>query len=151
MILEKKEKSVYPLYCIEAWCFAVFEAGARFAPFPVNYIDRQLRKDLANHVRETVCFTRKVNNGMERLMIYVLYHNHCKDYREGNPRYRGITHAEMAGLEKKRQDLALRQVFTRRKFLSLETVTGEYLKVWKRELVTPLREGREYLPQYALG
>jgi len=54
-------------------------------------------------------------------------------------------------LEKKRQELALRQVFTRRKFLSLETVTGEYLKVWKRELVTPLREGREYLPQYALG
>ena len=121
------------------------------ALFPVNYIDRQLRKDLANHVRETVCFTRNVNNGMERLMIYVLYHNHYKDYREGNPRYRGITHAEMAGLEKKRQELALRQVFTRRKFLSLETVTGEYLKVWKRELVTPLREGREYLPQYALG
>ena len=34
--------------------------------------------------------------------------------------------------------------------LSLEKVIGEYLKVWKRELVTPLRKGRDYLPLYAL-
>jgi len=118
--------------------------------FAVNYIDRQLRKDLANHVRETVCFTRNVNNGMERLLIYLLYHNHFKDFREGKPRYTGVSHAEVAGLDKETEKRALRQVFTRRKLLSLEKVSGEYLKVWKREMVTPLRKGRDYLPLYAL-
>jgi transposase-like protein len=39
--------------------------------FPVNYLDRELRKDLHEHVRQTVCFGRNVNRQMERLVLYL--------------------------------------------------------------------------------
>ena len=119
--------------------------------FSANYFDRELRKDQANHVRETVCFTRNVNNGMERLMIYVLYHNHCKDYREGDAEYKGVTHGQVAGVSGSREKDALRYFFTRRVFLSLEPVTGEARRLWVRGLITPLKQGREYVPNYAFG
>ena len=49
--------------------------------FSVNYLDRELRKDCANYVRETVCFSRNVNNCMERFWVYFVYHNYRKRYR----------------------------------------------------------------------
>ena len=118
--------------------------------FAANYFDRELRKDQANHVRETVCFTRNVNNGIERLMIYVLYHNHCKDYRIGEAKYVGVTHGQIAGVSRSMEREALRHFFTRRFFLTLEPVRGEAKRVWVRGLITPLKRGREYLPGYAL-
>ncbi|MBI9104172.1 MAG: hypothetical protein JEY99_17275 [Spirochaetales bacterium] len=44
----------------------------------VNYLDRELRKDNSDHTRETVQFAKNVNNLMDRLAIYRLYHNFIK-------------------------------------------------------------------------
>jgi len=51
--------------------------------FASNYLDREIRKDQANHRRETVCFNRNVANGMSRLMCYLVHHNYRKRYRIG--------------------------------------------------------------------
>jgi hypothetical protein len=65
--------------------------------FAANYMDRQIRKDQANHVRETVCFARNVNNVMSRLFVYFTYHNYLKAYRERESAKR--SHAEVAGIQ----------------------------------------------------
>jgi hypothetical protein len=64
--------------------------------FPVNYLDRELRKDLHEHVRESVCFGRNVNRQMERLSLYLLYHNYVKSHRT---RWGPISNAVVAGYE----------------------------------------------------
>jgi len=51
--------------------------------FAVNYFDREIRKDQSNHTRETVEFSRDVNNAMDRLWMYSAYHNYVKPYRSG--------------------------------------------------------------------
>jgi hypothetical protein len=43
--------------------------------FAVNYADREIRKDLAEHRRETVCFARSAAMSMARLWVYVADHN----------------------------------------------------------------------------
>ena len=70
--------------------------------FPVNYIDRQIRKDVSDHVRETVQFAKCPSAMMIRLAIY-RYHHNCLiarrvcEERAGNPE----THAERAGITRK--------------------------------------------------
>ncbi|MGA7615669.1 MAG: hypothetical protein WBX15_10885, partial [Thermoanaerobaculia bacterium] len=49
--------------------------------FPVNYVERQLRKDQVNHVRETVQFARCPAAMMNRLTIYQGYHNYLMPRR----------------------------------------------------------------------
>lgn len=64
--------------------------------FPVNYLDREIRKDLHEHVRETACFGRNVNAQMERLTLYLFYHNYRNRHRAHGDRH---SNAEMAGLD----------------------------------------------------
>ena len=64
--------------------------------FSVNYFDRELRKDLAEHHRESVCFARNVNCSTARFSVYLLYHNFFKSYRINNNSSK--THADAAGL-----------------------------------------------------
>jgi transposase-like protein len=61
---------------------------------PANYLDRQIRKDQANHVRETVQYARCPSAIMLRLAIYQVYHNYLmprrvKEQRRGNWQTRG--------------------------------------------------------------
>ena len=65
--------------------------------FSVDYIDREFRKDLANHVRETVKFARNVNDCMARMVVYLAHHNFKKVYRIRHERSGLRTHAEIAG------------------------------------------------------
>ena len=107
--------------------------------FPVNYIDRELRKDLAEHVRETVRFARNVNYCMERLWIYLLDHNMNKRYRINDRVGVERTHADEAGADPGDQARATRSLFTRRRFLSFETLEPAMSRVWRREHQTPLK------------
>jgi hypothetical protein len=114
--------------------------------FSVNYLDRELRKDLHEHVRETVCFGRNVNRQMERLSLYFWWHNFKKPHRaRGDPR----SHAEIAGYNPKQMKTGLMQIWRWRAWLSLTPLTEAMRDSWLRARETPLRRGPDYLPRFA--
>src|SRR5512133_701330 len=69
--------------------------------FPSNYLDREIRKDQANHHRESTCFNRSVANGMSRLALYCVNHNYRKRYLIKAPVEDQRVHAEVAGIDLK--------------------------------------------------
>lgn len=119
--------------------------------FPCNYIDRQIRKDLSEHVRESVCFSKNINNCMERMIIYIMYHNYIKVFREKKRGKDNRTHAEIEGIDKAKIHNSLKDVFINRKFLSLENISDSFIEIWNRTHVTPLKKEPEYLPNYAVA
>jgi len=109
--------------------------------FPCNYIDRQIRKDMAEHVRETVQFGRDMNNSMERFNIYKFWHNFMKPYRINSTRKNKSTHAEQAGFER----LAIKEIITsvfegfRIRFSQIEMYLNPFEKrCWTRGNHNPL-------------
>ena len=117
--------------------------------FAVNYIDRQLRKNLANHVRETVQFSRNVNDGLSRLWIFLLEHNYFKQFRIARREYEGVSHGDIAGIHTDDITRSRGDIFTRRAFLGLSKVTGYLKEHWLRSIKNPLKKKDEYLPAYA--
>lgn len=116
--------------------------------FPVNYLDRELRKDLHEHVRESVCFGRNVNRQMERLSLYLFYHNYLKKHRT---RWGPITHAAVAGYEAGQIADELEWIWEKRAMLSLTDLTEIGEESWMRGRRTPLRRESDYLPKYAVA
>ena len=118
--------------------------------FAVNYMDREIRKDVAEYRRETACFGRNVANGLERMCVYLFHHNFIKRYRIGVTGEKR-THAEVAGVGREQVEGILEDVLQRRHFLTdREIETKSFFEsVWMRRIATPLKEGDEYLPQYA--
>ena len=114
----------------------------------MNYLDREIRKDLHEHVRESVCFGRNVNRQMERLALYLFYHNFLKEHRT---RWRGVSHAMVAGDESWEIEKELAGVWRKRSMLSLTTLEADQEDTWRRSRRTPLRSGRDYLPKYAVA
>ncbi|MEI6873561.1 MAG: hypothetical protein WCL50_00365 [Spirochaetota bacterium] len=113
--------------------------------FPVNYLDRELRKDLHEHVRETVCFGRNVNRQMERLVLYQWWHNYRKPHRAREDQG---SHAEVAGYDPGRIREGLRTIWRERAWLSLTELTEAMRDSWLRNRSTPLRDGKDYLPRF---
>jgi hypothetical protein len=107
--------------------------------FTVNYLDRQLRKDLAEHVRETVRFARNVCNSMERLWVAVGEYNFHKRFRTNDPVFVHRTHADEAGISTADQRQALGKITTRRRFLSFQSLPDAFASCWRRTYETPLR------------
>ena len=68
--------------------------------FPVNYMDREFRKDMASHARETIQFSRNVNEGMLRMSLYMFDHNFFKSYRMAHKEKRHLRHAEVTRLDR---------------------------------------------------
>jgi hypothetical protein len=89
--------------------------------FPVNYIDREIRKNSAAHVRETVRFDREISMAEARMVLTLGYHSFHKPYRITNKVNDQQTHAEKAAL--------LEQTETRRAFTRLYT----HRHVWTRQ------------------
>ena len=116
--------------------------------FSVNYLDREIRKDNANHVRETVQFSRNTNNCMERLAIYRMYHNYLKRYRI-EPRQEQRTHAEVAGIRRESVEREIASFFQVRRLISKVGLRFSDALVWFRALATPERPGSERCPDYA--
>lgn len=115
--------------------------------FAVNYVDRQLRKDVAECVRETVCFGKNVPRSIDRLVVYLTYHNLFKPFREQQKLY--YSHACAAGIKEDTVKGMTEGLFTERSFLGDMEFEGPYRKAWLREYVTPLKEKEEYLPHFA--
>lgn len=117
--------------------------------FPVNYYDRELRKDIAAFRRESTCYTRNTANGLARFMTHLVYHNYQKPYRVAPGRKTEEVHAGMAGISPGRIAESLASFYTARSFLSKQKLSAEGRKIWLKEAVTPLKVGVSYLPRYA--
>jgi transposase-like protein len=117
--------------------------------FPVNYSDRELRKDLSAYHRESTCFSRNVANGLGRLAIYQAWHNFIKPYRVKRPGGKLPPHGLYGGIDKGSLADELGRLFTTRSFLSHLDLREDRLNVWMKRGRTPLKEKRDYLPKYA--
>lgn len=116
--------------------------------FASNYLDRELRKDLADHRRETVCFARNVPNMLQRLLVYLGWHNYEKPFRIGQGQLR-MSHAEVAGIDRQLVGEARHALFRQREFLSRVELSPLERKLWLRRFSTPLKNTPEYVPAYA--
>lgn len=114
--------------------------------FPVNYLDRELRKDLHEHVRETVCFGRNVNRQMERLALYLLWHNTMKPHRA---RRSPGSNADYACAGALASEGGTAQWWEWRAWRSLTELSDAMVDTWERLRHTPLSQSRDYLPGYA--
>ena len=111
------------------------------------YVD--ISKDLAEHVRETMCFGRNVNCSMDRLAVYLAYHHLRKQFRESQGDER--RHAEVAGADPKVVDRLLYGMYTRRLFGSRVGLDERHRRQWLREYETPLKKQPEYLPKHVVA
>ena len=121
--------------------------------FPVNYIDREIRKDLAEHVRETVRFGRSSSNAMERFGIYLFWHNYLKPFRINRKNRTSDTHGEAAGCDPVRMERYLRIVYRYRiPYSFVENKLTTFLTtVWEHRVHTPAGMNRQRLPKFLLG
>jgi transposase-like protein len=115
----------------------------------VNYYDREIRKDQANHVRETVQWSRDVNNCMDRMWLYAAWHNCWKRWRinSRDP----ATHAEHAGLEREVVEPEKQRFFTRRYFFSRLHLSGSEWMSWLRGWSTPDKRIAPLVQAYVLA
>ena len=113
--------------------------------FSVNYLDRELRKDLHEHVRETSCFGRNVNAQMERLTLYLFYHNYLKPHRTAEPR---LSHALVAGYDAEEIGRGRGRLWETRAWYSHTELTESGRETWLRLRKTPLWNKSDYLPRY---
>ncbi len=118
--------------------------------FASNYLDREIRKDLANHHRETACFSRNVANGLCRLAAYLFYHNYFKRFRINAPCIDKTLHGEAAGIPRSMIDKELSSVFSERRFLSRLKLWPTFERIWTKKSPTPRKKYPDYVPAYAL-
>ncbi|MFO7729244.1 MAG: hypothetical protein R6V86_00620, partial [Spirochaetia bacterium] len=126
------------------------EPGRGNSMFSVNYMDRQLRKDMVNYVRHTVNVAKNACCLLDRLCIYRMHHNFIKPYRENSPKS-GITHGSLAGCDMDWMNNLLARRFVHRPFASLLPLEAGDRRIWFHLFKTPLKWGGEYLPKYARG
>lgn len=119
--------------------------------FAVNYMDREIRKDLAEHHRETTCFARNVNSSVSRMMCYFFYHNFYKKFRLNGKSGSIQSHAEAAGIERKIYSSMRAHIFSKRFFISKQELRGNNEMTWCRAYRTPLKWRTDSLPAYALA
>lgn len=118
--------------------------------FASNYLDREIRKDLANHHRETACFSRNVANGLCRLSVYLFYHNYFKRFCINAPCFDKTLHGEAAGIPRAMIDKELVSFFFARRFLSRVALLPTLERIWAKKSPTPLKKNLDYVPGYAL-
>jgi len=107
--------------------------------FAVNYIDREIRKDMAAHVRESVQFNRNVNDAMSRMSLYLFDHNYRKPFRIRDKEKMRFTHVEVAGAHRGMVELLVSGFFKRRYFADGGMVMeGPWRKTLVRGWETPL-------------
>jgi hypothetical protein len=110
----------------------------------VNYFDREIRKDQANHCRRTLQWSKDVDRSMERMMIYGAYHNYFKPFRIKDRV--DVLHAEVAGFSRKEVDRHKRRFFTRRYFFRHLGLEESEWRTWFAIWKTPIKPFRVDVP-----
>jgi hypothetical protein len=117
--------------------------------FGANYMDREFRKDMASHTRESVQFSRNVNEAMLRMSLYLFDHNYIKPYRVAQREKRGMRHGEVAGLDRGSLDRMISGFFKLRYFWKKDhPLEGPARKTLNREWVTPLKRMPEVVRKH---
>ena len=119
--------------------------------FAVNYFDREVRKDQCNHGRETVMFSRDVNNCMERLWVYTAYHNYRKPYRIAGRGRTKKSHGEVAGIRREEISKGWKTFFTQRRFFSHMVLTESERMTWLRGYSSPWKRTGAWCPDYVVA
>ena len=117
--------------------------------FPVNYYDRELRKDIAAYRRESTCFGRNVANGLLRLGHHMVWHNYLKPQRIVSTAVKPETHAVTAGIGSARIQTELKRLYMDRAMLSQQRLSAEQARIWLKKHPTPLKSGKDYCPAFA--
>ena len=125
--------------------------------FSVNYVDRQLRKNLAEHVRETIRQGREVNCQMERMAIFTALHNFLTPHRIGDRADAGDSarHASVAEVSVNRMRWHLERMTTHRHLWTHSRTGHEWIRrIWHHEYLNPpvigLRTGLLHMDTVAL-
>ena len=108
--------------------------------FPVNYVDRQMRKNMAEHVRETVRQAREVNCQMERMAVFMVVHNFLTPKRITDHACIGDqpTHADAAGLfDEATRRQVLRMITHRHVWTHLRSGQEWITRIWKHRYENP--------------
>jgi hypothetical protein len=116
--------------------------------FSVNYIDRECRKDLAEHHRETTCHAKETNDSVERMCVYRTIHNYFKKFRINPGKSEFVTHADAAGIPRDIYLPLLKKFTTSRFFYSHLELTFHDKLVWLRAYATPLKRKSTVLSSY---
>jgi len=119
--------------------------------FSVNYWDRELRKDLANFVRESTRYGRNIDDLMNRVEIYSVWHNYRKNYRVKKSCEDTRYHGEVAGIERDRIEDTFTGYYRDRHFFSHQVLSAEGIRTWFRMWENPFKSGNKYVPLYAGG
>lgn len=114
------------------------QANPVFGP---NYVERQMRKNMGEHARESLKHGRQANSMMERLAIFTASHNFFTPHRVGDRVDNAAepTHAEVAGLPAAPQvQSVLRRFYTHRHLWGhTRAKAGWMRKIWKHEHENP--------------
>jgi len=109
--------------------------------FPVNYFDREIRKNSAAHVRETVRFDREVNMSAARMAIMIGYHTFRKPFTiDGHSHTEDLlTHGDVAGLTGRREvRQAYQELYTHRHVWTHVPVKPKWMEdIWLKKGVNP--------------
>ena len=108
--------------------------------FPVNYVDRQMRKNMSEHGRETVKQARESNCAMERKAIFITLHNYLTPHRVSDHAISDSepTHAQVAGHTSRRVMRLLREMTTRRHVFTHLRGEQEWIRrIWQHEYTNP--------------
>jgi len=100
--------------------------------FPVNLLDLLVRHGGANHKRETIAFSKRRQNGAERLAILQVWRNFVKEFSE---RWGGGTPAQRVGMMKK---LAVEDILRGRLFPSRIRLPERLERYYRRRTWTRL-------------
>ena len=109
--------------------------------FPCNYMDRQIRKDMAEYIRETVQFGRNMNNSMDRFTCYTFWHNYMKPFRINGKNKKYKFHAQKAGFSLGEISEIVSEVMRgnrRREEVACEYLTEFQKRHWERKHMNPL-------------
>jgi len=108
--------------------------------FPVNYVDRQIRKNIGEHVRETVKHGREINCQMERMAVFIGMHNFFTPHRirhvahpENEP-----THRDMGQVSSSKFEWLKERLFSHRHVFSHLNNPAQWIKrIWQFEYENP--------------
>ena len=108
--------------------------------FPVNYLDRQIRKNMGEHVRETVKQGREVNSQMERMAVFMYTHNFLTPHRIDDDAdvSDAPVHADKAGIVSDQIQMMMRRYMINRHIWGHRKCKHEWMRwIWHHQYENP--------------